>query len=263
MIASFVFNQIASGLSDCHCWQPHWWRLLSTTIMKPFLHTQVKQIVLGSIWCLLLLSSGIRAAEITGTVSFSPRSPQTPVMISPYARNRYRPPRTTAPQLAGTSETIIVYLDDHPALEPSPAPTTEPVIDQRELTILPHVTPIVSGTTVTFLNSDMVYHNIFSLSKAKQFNLGRYPAGEKHSVTFDRPGVVEMFCDIHSEMNGVVLVLPNPYFTTVKADGSYRISNIPPGTYVVKGWREHSRETTTKVVTTTTPEEEIILNFQL
>ncbi|MCH7859374.1 MAG: hypothetical protein IID14_06695, partial [Candidatus Marinimicrobia bacterium] len=166
-------------------------------------------------------------------------------------------------QLAGTSETIIVYLDDHPSLKQSPDPTTEPVIDQRELTILPHVTPIVSGTTVTFLNSDMVYHNIFSLSKAKQFNLGRFPAGEIHSVTFDRPGVVEVFCDIHSAMYGVVLVLPNPFFTTVNADGSYRIPNIPPGTYVVKVWREKSREMMTKVVTTTTPEEEIILNFQL
>lgn len=231
--------------------------------MKPLPPAQVNRIILRAIWYLLLLGGGLRAGEITGTVSFSPRSPRTPVMISPYARNRYRPPRATAPWLAGTTETIIVYLDDHPALKQPPDPTAEPVIDQRELTILPHVTPVVTGTTVAFLNSDMVYHNIFSLSKAKQFNLGRFPAGEKHSVTFDRPGVVEVFCDIHSDMNGVVLVLPNPFFTTVNADGSYRISNIPPGTFVVQVWRENSREMMTKVVITTTPEEEIILNFQL
>jgi plastocyanin len=179
-------------------------------------------------------------ADIMGAIQVTPRPSSAPVMISPYARNRYRPPKPAATLQGGLDESIIVYLDEHPALQSSPPAGPSPVIDQRQLTIVPHVTPIVVGTTVEFLNSDNVYHNIFSLSRTRRFNLGRYPKGQRRSVTFDRTGVVEIFCDIHSEMNGVILVLPNPYFTRVNPDGSYHLRDVPEGTFVVKVWREKS-----------------------
>jgi plastocyanin len=195
-------------------------------------------------------------------VTVTPAPTYSPVMISPYARNRYRPPTSVSSPEVDALENIIIYLDEHPSLRTITSAEDNPVIDQRDLMIVPHVTPIVVGTTVHFLNSDKVYHNIFSLSRPKRFNLGRYPRGEYRNVTFERPGVVEVFCDIHSEMNGVILVLPNTYFTTINLDGTYRIPDIPPGTYVVKIWREKA-EGTSQTVTIPDMDSTIILNFQM
>lgn len=180
-----------------------------------------------SLWC----------GDISGTVTYSSAARETPVMLSPYGRNIYRPPVKTP---AGPSdETIILYLEDIQVLR-GPAGDSVKIVDQRHISIQPHVTSVVLGSTVEFLNSDSVYHNLFSLSGPKPFNLGRYPRGESRRVTFDRPGEVEIFCDIHAEMNGVVLVLPNRYFTRVGRDGRYRIRDVPPGEYRIRAWREKS-----------------------
>ena len=197
--------------------------------------------------------------DITGIVTYAPPVKATPVMLSAYARNSYRPPvRETQ---GSSNETIIVYLLEHAAL-PAVAAESVPVMDQREISIQPHVMSVVVGSTVEFLNSDSVYHNLFSLSRAKQFNLGRYPRGQSRRVRFDRAGEVEIFCDIHSEMNGVVLVLPNPYLDTIDREGRYRIRDVPPGTYQVRVWREKSRGAEA-TVTVRAGSEEVILNFNL
>ena len=121
-------------------------------------------------------------------------------------------------------------------------------MDQRNETFVPHVLAVTTGTIVDFPNSDRIYHNVFSLSKAARFDLGRYAAGHSKSVRFDRPGIVRVFCDIHSHMNAFILVFSHPFFAMTDADGRYRIDNVPPGTYNVspgtKGWpRSRSRST--------------------
>jgi plastocyanin len=204
----------------------------------------------------------LTGAEIAGKVTVTPAPTHSPVMISPYARNRYRPPTSVSSPEADVLENIIIYLDEHPSLRTIASAEDNPIIDQKNLMIVPHVTPIVVGTTVHLLNSDDVYHNIFSLSRPKRFNLGRYPRGEYRAVTFERPGIVEIFCDIHSEMNAVILVLPNSYFTTALLDGTYRIPDIPPGTYVVKVWQEKD-DGASKTVTIPAMDSIITLNFQL
>ena len=113
-----------------------------------------------------------------------------------------------------------------------------PRLDQRNETFVPHVLPIVAGTTVEFPNSDQTYHNVFSLSKTKTFDLGRYAVGRSKSVRFDRPGIVRVFCDIHSHMNAFILVFSHPFFGMTDGDGRYRIDNVPPGTYGVIAWNE-------------------------
>jgi len=112
------------------------------------------------------------------------------------------------------------------------------VMDQRNETFLPHVLALSTGTTVDFPNSDRTYHNVFSLSKAAKFDLGRYAVGRSKSVRFDRPGVVRVFCDIHSHMNAFILVFSHPYFAMMDAEGRYRINDVPPGTYQVVAWNE-------------------------
>ena len=102
----------------------------------------------------------------------------------------------------------------------------------------PHVLPIVAGTKVEWPNNDRIYHNVFSFSEPKNFDLGLYKSGESKAVTFDKPGRVDVFCSIHSSMSCIVLVMENPYFTKADEKGVYSITNIPPGTYKLKVWHE-------------------------
>jgi plastocyanin len=132
----------------------------------------------------------------------------------------------------------VVYLETAPrgAFETDEAGRA--VMDQRNETFVPHVLAITTGTTVDFPNSDKFYHNVFSLSKAQKFDLGRYAAGHSRPIRFDRPGIVRVFCDIHSHMNAFILVFSHPFFAMTDAEGRYRIDNVPPGTYAVVAWNE-------------------------
>jgi hypothetical protein len=97
---------------------------------------------------------------------------------------------------------------------------------------------VTTGTTVDFPNSDKFYHNVFSLSKARTFDLGRYAAGNSRPVRFDRPGIVRVFCEIHSHMSAFILVFAHRYFTVTDDDGRYRLPNVPAGSYTLTVWNE-------------------------
>ena len=132
----------------------------------------------------------------------------------------------------------VVYLEAAPrgAFE-----RTDPgrvVMDQRNETFVPHLLAITTGTIVDFPNSDPFYHNVFSLSKANRFDLGRYPSGKLKSVQFTQPGIVRVFCEIHSHMNAFILVFSHPFFALTDDIGRYRIDKIPPGTYNIVAWNE-------------------------
>ena len=132
----------------------------------------------------------------------------------------------------------VVYLESAPRGAFETNDGGHAVMDQHNETFVPHVVAIMTGTTVDFPNSDKFYHNVFSLSKTRLFDLGRYAAGNSRSVRFDRAGIVRVFCDIHSHMNAYVLVFSHPFFAMTGAEGRYRIENVPPGTYGVIAWNE-------------------------
>jgi plastocyanin len=132
----------------------------------------------------------------------------------------------------------VVYLESAPRRAFETDEGGHAVMDQRNETFVPHVLAITTGTTVDFPNSDKLYHNVFSLSKTRRFDLGRYAAGHSQSVRFERPGIVRVFCDIHSHMNAFILVFSHPFFALTDADGRYHIDNVPPGTYGVIAWNE-------------------------
>ncbi len=140
------------------------------------------------------------------------------------------------------SETTVVYLEADPSdlLGPVSPPARHPILDQTGLRFHPQVLPIVKGTTVDFPNGDIVFHNVFSYSSPKEFDLGRYPMGDSRSVTFDKPGVVRVYCDIHSDMNATILVFNHPYFATPNEEGSFVIRNVPEGKYRLCLW--HGRD---------------------
>jgi len=134
--------------------------------------------------------------------------------------------------------TAVVYLESAPRGAFEVPPPGRAMLDQRNETFVPHVLAVPVGTTVDFPNSDLVFHNVFSLSKARRFDLGRYPRGASRSVRFDRPGMVRVFCEIHSHMSAFVLVFAHRFFDTTDDEGLYRIEGVPPGTYTLAVWHE-------------------------
>jgi plastocyanin len=141
----------------------------------------------------------------------------------------------------------VVYLESAPRGAFETSDGGHAIMDQRNESFVPHVLAITTGTTVDFPNSDRFYHNVFSLSKTRTFDLGRYAAGHSRPVRFDRAGIVRVFCDIHSHMNAFILVFSHPFFGLTDDDGRYRIDNVPPGTYGVIAWNEGTPSDTKSV----------------
>ena len=111
-------------------------------------------------------------------------------------------------------------------------------MDQRGEQFVPRVLAVTVGTTVDFPNTDTIFHNVFSLARIKTFDLGRYPPRRTGSVTFDRQGIVPVFCDIHSNMSAYILVFNHPFFALTEPDGRYSILGVPPGAYTLRVWSE-------------------------
>ena len=123
----------------------------------------------------------------------------------------------------------------------------KPVLDQKNMIFIPHILPVLVGTTVKFPNSDNVTHNVFSPSPTKKFNLGTYASGVVRELTFDTPGVIAVLCNVHAEMSAFIVVLENPYFAVTGPDGKFTINNVPAGTYTVNYWHEKLGQQTKQV----------------
>jgi len=134
------------------------------------------------------------------------------------------------------SSNAVVYVDKVAGKTFAP-PSLHAGMNQKGLQFVPHVLPLVVGTTVDFLNSDSVLHNVFSPDAcAERFNLGTWPQGQIKSFTFKKECFAALLCKVHPEMEGFVAVLPTPYFAVTSPDGSYEIKDVPDGTYTVKVW---------------------------
>jgi plastocyanin len=178
-------------------------------------------------------------AVVEGRVAL-PKSRSAPVQAKRYEIVTKAGVLSTQPPLA------VVYLDGNFA-RPASLPTKE--VAQKDLTFIPALLPIQVGTKVEFPNLDDAYHNIFSYSPAKRFDLGRYRPEERPipSVIFDNPGLVTLRCDIHEHMRGLVLVLNTPYFAMSDTAGRFRLDKLPAGHYTLKAWID-SRTTREKAV---------------
>lgn len=147
----------------------------------------------------------------------------------------------TAGPVAGGSElaNVVVFVD-LPAGRPIAAGRA--AVRQVNEVFSPGMIAIATGTTVEFPNDDAIFHNVFSLSRAATFDLGRYPQGESRSRRFDRPGVVKVFCHFHSHMSAVIRVFGHPYFAIPDEAGRVVIPGVPPGTHRVVAWHERVGE---------------------
>ncbi len=152
---------------------------------------------------------------------------------------------TISGSVTGLTGQSVVYVDTI-AGKAFPAPAQHPVVDQKGLVFQPHITVVLAGTTVDFLNSDSVAHNVFWTSiggnKKLGHNLGTWPKGERKSFKFDTAGAVPLFCNVHPEMSAYVVVVPTPYFATTDQAGNYKIENVPDGSYKVTAWHEGAKD---------------------
>jgi plastocyanin len=131
---------------------------------------------------------------------------------------------------------FVIWVDDIDGR--FAAPSEPAVMDQKDLRFVPHVLAIQAGTAVVFPNTDPVSHNVFSISEVKRFNLGLYGRGTVRRVTFDKPGVVELLCNVHLEMGAYIVIVKNGYFARTSSDGTYRIAGVPAGQHRVRSWHE-------------------------
>jgi plastocyanin len=175
-------------------------------------------------------ATGRIEGEVVISSALSSRRPRFRIYADPGPGSR--------PPAAETNEirNVVLYVQNAPAAEQ--APSVHAAMTQDDERFTPHVLPVLRGATIDFPNADDVFHNVFSLSSARTFDLGRYPKGSAKSVTFDRSGVVQVFCHIHSDMSAVILVLDHAYFALPARSGRYAIEDVPPGDYTVVGWHE-------------------------
>ncbi len=166
------------------------------------------------------------AGVVQGTVEIQRAPPRRRAQRYPGGR----------PQAARAVQELpaVVYLRSPPRA--AVAPGAPEIISQQDTAFVPALLTVSPGATVDFANEDPFFHNVFSYSQAKRFDLGRFPAGESKSVTFEETGIVKVYCEVHDFMRAVVLVLDTPYHSPVSEDGSFTIRGVPPGTYEMVAW---------------------------
>ena len=208
---------------------------------------------------------GHRAAtgQIAGTVEISRALASRRANFRIYGDARGAvAPRIPANEMTSELRNVVIYLQADPGIaSPAAADTAVGVMSQSGERFDPHILPVIQGTRVEFPNYDDIYHNVFSLSRASTFDLGRYPKGATKSVTFTRPGIVQVFCHIHADMSGIVVVLPNRFYAVPDSAGRFTLSDVPPGDYTVVGWHERTKPVQHRV--RVTPGGTTQVNFKL
>jgi plastocyanin len=145
----------------------------------------------------------------------------------------------------GVRGNVVVWVE---GVKEFSVPATKPSFSQRGMVFFPSLLVIVAGQTVQMPNDDTVVHNVYSFSPAKKFNLGMYPKGQHKEVHFETPGVVDLFCSIHKQMKGKILIVPNSFYDRVGSSETYRINSLPPGTYTLKLWSDTGVQKSKSVV---------------
>jgi plastocyanin len=188
--------------------------------------------------CALVLglsAPGAFAATVRGTLRV-PSPPHDEPAFHPYA-GRATSMVCAARSPRGLPVDAVVYLESIPAAVDSTLPAVaRPKLAQKDQSFAPRVVAVPVGGAVDFPNLDPIYHNVFSVSPIRRFDLGKYPRGESRTVRFPKAGLVNVYCDIHSDMAAFVLVLPNRAYARPRADGTWQLPDVPPGRYTLCWW---------------------------
>ena len=188
------------------------------------------------------------AGVIRGVVELvAPRTTHAPRANAYPGHANSLPPSAAAEPVGGVDETVV-WLDRLPAGMAAPAPAgPHPTLEQKRQRFVPRVVALQSGATVDFPNRDPVYHNVFSVSPARRFDLGKYREGQSRSVRFEKTGVVRVFCDIHSDMAAFIVVIGHHVFARADAEGRFTLPALPGGSYTLRVWHPERGESTLNV----------------
>ncbi len=204
------------------------------------------RVLAGTVIALLTAAGSSRQAPEPGTIS-GRVTLTAAVRGVPLASNAYQPRAVGRHEPARLPEiqNVVVYLKN--VAFSGTLPSTRHVIEQRNETFVPRVRAVTRGSVVAFPNDDPYFHNVFSLSRAGTFDLGRYRQGQTREQRFTKPGLIKVYCHIHSHMSASIMVLDHPYYTVPDLDGTFALPGVPPGTYTIVGWHERVGERTRTV----------------
>ena len=188
-----------------------------------------------------IAAQGGGAGRVAGVVTLT-ASAAAPSPASAYSRRSVGANARALPE----ARSVVVYFADIVALADLKAMRTE--VAQRDEQFVPHVVAVTAGSTVEFPNQDLFFHNVFSLSRSATFDLGRYPSGSSRSRLFPKPGIVKIYCHIHSQMSAVVRVFEHPWFTIPDEGGAFVIDGVPPGEHTLVAWHERIGERRDRVL---------------
>lgn len=183
---------------------------------------------------LLVLAAPAHAGGVRGHVTVPP-APPVDAHFKPYAGRASSLAQPERPQ-RGLVTDAVIYVDSLTSEPPPVPPAVHPKLAQKGQAFEPRVVVVPVGGTVDFPNLDPIYHNVFSVSPVRRFDLGKYPRGQSRSIKFQKAGQVNVFCDIHSDMAGFILVVPNAHWARPAADGSFTLTGLPPGRCRVRAW---------------------------
>jgi len=191
---------------------------------------------LAVLFAFFLVVPAASAARIRGTVRV-PTAPQAEPAFHPYAGHASSMAGHMMAERGAPGDAVL-WIESLPAAVDSAlaVPAAHPRLAQKDQSFVPRVVVVPVGGVVDFPNMDPIYHNVFSVSPARRFDLGKYPRGESRSVRFPRSGLVNVYCDIHSDMAGFILVTPTRAFARPSADGAWQLPELPPGRYDVHWW---------------------------
>jgi plastocyanin len=218
------------------------WNALSPSPdLRADIHLEMGRSIFGAIIAGWVTLAGLSGADVRGVVTIERKL--TPRNVTP-AAGLYQ--RGTAVALRPDSKEnpldyershVVIYLEgEHTG---APAAAAEPaVMEQHDRRFSPDLVVIPAGSPVSFPNFDPVFHNVFSLSKPKSFDLGNYPKGQTRMVTFPKPGIVAVYCHLHPNMVGTIVVAPNRWAARVEPSGQFVLSDVPPGKYTVVAWHK-------------------------
>lgn len=205
------------------------------------LHISAFSVVLAALGA-LPAGQAPETGRITGRIRLTTKVPGKPLPSAAYPRRAVGDHEAPAqPEIRN----VVVYLKD--AAYRGALATSRVELRQEHETFLPHTIAITRGSSVDFPNGDPFFHNVFSLSRAANFNLGRYARGLTRGREFIKPGTVKVFCDIHSHMSATILVFDHPYFTIPEIDGAFALPAVPVGEYTLTGWHERVGERSARV----------------
>lgn len=209
--------------------------------MLPLKSTSV--LVRAALVLATLAASGIVSAQQEPTMTATVRGRVTiGVPVSTRRPTNTYSRTVQAANLAPATEVrnVVVYMKDAPRARVAP---THAEIRQLNETFIPRAVAVTVGSEVSFPNADPFYHNVFSLSRPRTFDLGRYPTGQTRTVRFDKPGLVKVFCQIHSHMSASIMIFDHPWFAVPDAEGRFTLTDLPAGTHRLVAWHERLGET--------------------